>query len=97
VSSDAPARGKEANSGRRSLLVAEPTPATSRPHGHLYATAELEHNRAVAEHRYQEAKRRAEEEHLQEVRARSRQRNGQDGPMADAVTDLMRSIDGGRA
>lgn len=61
------------------------------------ATAELEHNRAVAEHRYQEAKRRAEEEHLQEVRARSRQRNGQDGPMADAVTDLMRSIDGGRA
>jgi hypothetical protein len=61
------------------------------------AAEERKRKREAAEQRYQEAKRLAEAEHMQKVRERAQrqEQNGQ-GPMADPVAELMRSIGGGK-
>jgi hypothetical protein len=66
------------------------------PHLEQAAADERKCKAAAAERRYQEAKRRADEEHMQKVQARARQRNRQKGPMADTVAEAIRSIGGGK-
>jgi hypothetical protein len=67
------------------------------PHLEQAAAAVRKRRTEAAERRHQEAKRKAEEQHTREVaeRARQREQNGQ-GPMADDVAELMRSIGGGK-
>jgi hypothetical protein len=67
------------------------------PYLEQHAASERERKREAAEQQYQKEKRLAEAVHMQKVRERAqRQERNRQGPMADPVAELMRSIGGGK-